>query len=168
MAVENKYTNDNNAAGKLSKSVYGGVGSNLVVMVATEEIAAADDDGSVYRLFKSVPSSYIPVEISIMSDGITGGSDYDLGLYEVGAGAAVVDKDILMDGQTMASALTRASGHQLGLQTVAIENVGKTLGELAVIGAATEEIAAYDIALTANTVGTAAGTISVIAIFAQG
>jgi hypothetical protein len=167
MAVEDKYVDADLAAGKLAKGALS-QGAETITVVATVEIAAGDDDDSVYRLFKSVPSTYVPVEITIATDGITGGTDYDLGLYEVGVGKDVVDADILMDGQTMASALTRATGHQLGLQTVDIANIGKTLGELAVIGAASEAIESYDIALTANTVGTAAGTISVLAVFAQG
>ena len=164
MAVEDKYVDADLAAGKKSVSLVTS-GQKVVELVATEEIAAADDDGSVYRFFKSVPSTYVPTEITIMTDGITGGTDYDLGLYEVGAGEAVVDKDVLMDGQTMASALTRASGHQLGLQTVDIANAGQTLGELS---GQTNVDGSYDIALTANTVGTAAGTITILARFAQG
>lgn len=164
MAVEDKYVEVNVAAGKLAKAALSS-GAGLITMVATEEIAAADDNGSVYRLFKAVPSSYIPVQIDIVCDAITGGTDYDLGLYEVGVGGAAVDKDVLMDGQTLASALTRATGHQLGLQTVNAANATKTLGELS---AQTDIDAAYDIALTANTVGTADGTVTVIAHFVQG
>lgn len=164
MAVEDKYVETNTAAGKLAKSVFT-VGAEPVVLIATEEIAAADDNGSVYRLFKSVPSNYIPLEITVATDGITDGTDYDLGLYKVGVGGAVVDKDVLMDGQTLASALTRATGHQLGLANVNIADAGKTLGELS---AQTTPDASYDIALTANTVGSAAGTVTVIGIFAQG
>lgn len=162
MAVEDKYVGSLTAAGKLVKASLVS-GSNEIVMVQTEEIAAADDDGSVYRFFKAVPSNYIPTEITICTDGITAGTDYDLGLYKVNG--AVVDKDILMDGQTMASALTRASGHQLGLQTINIDAVGSTLATLS--GQADPDVA-YDIALTANTVGTAAGTITIIAKFVQG
>lgn len=164
MAVEDKYVEARLVAGKLAKSSFAS-GENVVAIVATFETAAADDDGSVYRLFKSVPSSYIPFEINIATDGITGGTDWDLGLYKVGVGGAVVDKDVLMDGQTMASALTRASGHQLGLQTVNIADIGKTLGELS---AQTTIDTSYDIALTANTVGSGAATITVTALFIQG
>lgn len=164
MAVEDKYVETRTAAGKLAKSAYT-VGAEIVALVATLETAAADDDGSVYRLFKSVPSNYIPLNITIATDGITGGTDYDLGLYKVGVGGAVVDKDVLMDGQTMASALTRATGSQLGLKDVNIADVGKTLGELS--GQTTVD-ASYDIALTANTVGSGAATITVLATFIQG
>ncbi len=164
MPVEDKYVNSTIVAGKLGLSVHT-VGSEPVVLQATLEVAAADDDGSVYRLFKGVPSNYIPHEITIATDGLTGATDYDLGLYKVGVGGAVVDKDVLMDGQTMASALTRATGHQLGLANVNIADIGKTLGTLS---AQTVADPSYDICLTANTVGSAAGTITVIAVFTQG
>jgi len=164
MAVEDKYTDADLAAGKLGKAALI-MGAETITIVGTEEIAAGDDNGSVYRFFKSVPSNLIPVEITICTDGITAGTDYDLGLYKVGVGSAAVDADVLMDGQTMASALTRATGHQLGLQTVNIADAGKTIGELS---GQTDVDASYDIALTANTVGTAAGTITIIAKFAQG
>lgn len=164
MAVEDKYVETQTAAGKLAKSIHTN-GAELFTLVATEEIAVADDNGSVYRLFKSIPSNYIPVQIDIMTDGITGGTDYELGLYKVGVGGAAVDIDVLMGTQTMASALTRATGQGLGLAAVDIADIGKTLAELS---AQTDPDVSYDIALTANTVGTAAGTISVIATFAQG
>lgn len=164
MAVEDKYVETRTAADKLAKAAFSH-GAEPIVIVATEEIAAGDDDGSVYRLFKSVPSNYIPVQIDIVCDAITGGTDYDLGLYKVGIGGAEVDKDVLADGQTLASALTRATGQQLGLQTVGKDAVGSTLAELS---GQTNPDTSYDIALTANTVGSAAGTVSVIAIFVQG
>jgi hypothetical protein len=164
MAVEDKYVGTLTAAGKLEKAALVS-GDKIIVMVATEETAAADDDGSVYRFFKSVPSNLIPVEITIVTDGITGMTDTDLGLYKVGVGGAVVDKDVLMDGQTLASALTRASGHQLGLANVNIADLGKTLAELS---AQTKPDLSYDICLTANTVGSGAATVSIIAKFIQG
>lgn len=164
MAVEDKYVETQTAAEKKAKAAFSH-GADTITLVGTEEIAAADDNGSVYRFFKSVPSNYIPVEITVVCDAITGGTDYDLGIYKVGTGGAAVDADVLMDGQTLATALTRATGHQLGLQTVDAANIGKTLGELS---AQTTPDTSYDIALTANTVGTAAGTVSIIAVFAQG
>lgn len=162
MAVENKYIETNVAAGKLANAALAS-GDNPIVMVATFEVAAADDDGSIYRLFRSVPSNYIPVQIDIATDGMTGSTDWDLGLYKPNLGA-VVDKDVLMDGQTLASALTRATGQGLGLSNVNIADATKTL---ATLSAQTKPDTAYDIALTANTVGSAAGTVTVIAKFVQ-
>lgn len=164
MAVEDKYVGTLTAAGKLEKAALV-VGANEIVMQNTVEIAAADDDGSVYRFFKSVPSNLIPVEVTITSDGITGMTDCDLGVYKVGVGGAVVDKDILMDGQTLASALTRATGHNLGIAAVNIADIGKTL---ATLSGQTDPDGSYDICLTANTVGSGAGTVSIIAKFVQG
>jgi hypothetical protein len=163
MAVEDKYVNALVEAGKKVKAALAS-GVNEITMVNTVAIASADDDGSVYRFFSSVPSNLIPTEITITTDGQTGMTDCDLGLYKV-AGGAVVDKDVLMDGQTLASALTRASGHQLGLANVNIADATKTL---AVLSAQTDPDACYDIALTANTVGSAAGTVTIIAKFVQG
>lgn len=164
MAVENKYVDSLTVSTKKTKSAYAGTGDREIVIIATEEIAAGDDDGSVYRFFKNVPSSYIPTEITITCDAITSGTDFDLGLYKTDLGA-VVDKDVLMDGQTLATALTRVTGHQLGLAAVNIADAHKTLGELS---AQTNPFASYDIALTGNTVGSAAGTVTIIAKFVQG
>ncbi len=163
MAVVDKYVNAELADEKLADAI-GSVGQKTITLVQTGEIAAADSDDSVYRFFKDVPSNYIPVEISIMCDEITGGTDYELGLYKTNGGAAV-DIDVLMGTQTLASALTRATGHQLGLAAVGIEDATKTLGELS---GQTVVDSSYDIALTANTVGSADGTVTILATFAQG
>ena len=164
MAVEDKYTDTNLAAGKISSS-FTGQGQKTVTLIATEEIAAADDDGSVYRLFKSVPSTYIPVEINVMCDAITGMTDVEIGLYKVGVGGAAVDIDVLMGSDDLSAGVTRIAGYQLGMAAVDVADAGKTLG---VLSAQTNVDAAYDIALTANTVGSGAGTITVVATFVQG
>lgn len=164
MAVEDKYVTSDIASGKLTKAAFAN-GEKEITLIATEEIAAADDDTSKYRFFKSVPSTYIPTEINILCDAITGGTDYDLGLYKVGVSGAAVDADVLMNGQTLATALTRATGHQLGLAAVNVADAYKTLG---VLSAQTDIDAAYDIVLTANTAGTVAGTVTIVAKFVQG
>lgn len=167
MAVEDKYVNADLEAGKHAPAVFT-AGDKTLVAIATEEIAAADDDGSVYRLFKSVPHSWIPVRIEIYNDAITLGTDYDLGFYQTtvgGVAGAVVDKDALADGLDMSSAAAKGSPKD-GLTTVAIDSVNKSIYELAGDTLDNKELN-YDIALTANTVGTAAGTISAIAWFVQ-
>lgn len=164
MAVEDKYVDADLNVGKLARAALA-MGDKTVTLVQTEEIAAGDDDGSVYRFFKSVPSNLIPTEITIACDAVTGGTDFDLGIYQVGTGGDAVDVDLLMDGQTLASALTRATGHQLGLAAVGIADATKTLGELS---GQTDVDGSYDIALTGNTVGTADGTVTIIAKFVQG
>lgn len=162
MAVENKYVDSLLAAGKLA-SALNTFGTQTVTMVATAAVAAANDDTSVYRLFKGVPSNFVPVKIAIHNTAITAGTDYDLGLYNVGTDGAVVDKDILADGLDMSSARTIATDNNAGMTSLTLSNGTQ---DLATLGAETNPASAYDICLTANTVGSAAGTIRVTATFA--
>lgn len=161
MAVENKYVNAEVVAGKLTAPSQTGKGE-IVVARQTVAIAAADDDGSVYRVFKGVPADLIPLKIEIGCTAITGGTDYDLGLYLTDLGA-VKDADALMDGQTMAVASLNALN---GLGAVTVANGLQPLWQLAGDTVATRK-GSYDIALTANTVGSADGTILVTAYFAE-
>lgn len=161
MAVEDKYVDANLVAGKKATALVAGQGAETTTLVATVAVASGDDNGSVYRLFKSIPSSLVPVKIEVHNTAVTGGTDYDLGLYEVGGVA--VDADILADGISMATARTIATSNNAGMTTIAIADGVETLGELS---AQTDVDAAYDLALTANTVGTADGTIRVTATFA--
>ena len=165
MAVEDKYIDTLVAAETRTGGLGVGNGSEVHWLVQTFEVAAADDDGSIYRLFNGVPSTYIPVVGDILCDAITAGTDWDLGLYKPDLGA-VVDKDVLMDGQTLATALTRATGNGLGLSAIDPADYGKKLWELAGATITTFPME-YDIALTANTVGSAAGTVTVIMGFAN-
>lgn len=165
MAVEDKYINANVAAGKLADPAYNS-GSEVYTMVATFEVAAADSDGSKYRVFQDIHPDFIPVDIKILNDAITGGTDYDLGLYEGGVGGDVVDKDVFADGLDLSSGHGRGSEVN-GLSAVAIDAVKKRIYELAGHTIRTKKLG-YDIVFTANTVGTAAGTITVVATFIQG
>lgn len=167
MAVENKYVNTDVVAGKKPiASLFSG-GEELV-MVGIASIAAADDDGSVYRLFR-VNANLIPVEITITNSAVTGGTDYELGIYERLDGplaGAVKDLDALLGTTSMASARAEGSGVS-GLSAVSVANSQQRLFELAG-DSENDHSGEYDIALTANTAGTAAGTIVVKARFVQG
>lgn len=162
MPVVNAYTGTNASIGGSTLTGTGSlldatVSSKLLSGVALAQVAAADDDTSVYRLCR-VKSSWVPFEITVATTAITGGTDYDLGVYRISTGAttgAVVDRDILMDGQTMATASTTLNG--MGI--VAAGDRGKAIWEL--LGLTADPQLEYDLALTANTVGTAAGTIAV-------
>lgn len=154
MATLNYFTTKTSNLG--SKTEPGSNASNFGVMVSTVEVAAADDDGSTYLLFQNVPSSLRILQSILMCDAITGGTDYDIGLYNPYTGV-VVKKDILLDGQTLASASKTLNG----IGTVDIADIGalKTLAELAT-AASVAVLPEYDIVLTANTVGSAAGTVT--------
>lgn len=130
------------------------------VCVGTFEVAAADDDGSVYRLDR-LPSDAILTKVEICNDALTGATDWDLGFYEpknlvLGTGAAA-DKDVLVDGADISAGKTRTSPLN-GLSAVAIGDLGKRIYEL--LGKTRSNmLPEYDLALTANTVGSGAGTI---------
>lgn len=116
-------------------------------------VAAADDDGSVYRVARA-PSSARYYGVQITNSAITSGTDYDLGLYRTAKdGGAVVVKDCLVDGRTMASAVATPTG----LPLTSYLSFGKRLWEIA--GLAADPQCDFDICWTANTVGSADGTI---------
>ena len=156
MAVKNYFTDNASSVGE--KSEPGSNAQGLITMVKTFEIASGDEDTSTYLFFKSVPSSFRPLRATLMCDAITGSTDNDIGLYNPRTGV-VVDKDILLDGQTLASASKTLNG----IGSVAIEDIGnlKSLAELLSLTPSTA-LAAYDIVLTSNTVGSADGTVTLI------
>lgn len=122
----------------------------LFAIEATATVLAAHSDGDIYRLFR-VPSNGVPVHIGVANTGITSGSDYDWGLYQVGG--AVADKDVLIDGLSVATASTGVV--RVGPQLAA--DRGKMFWQLA--GATSDPGGFYDVCITANTVGSADGTI---------
>lgn len=164
MAVEDKYINSAVEAGNVA-AAYKQQGSGVIVMTQTFEVAAADDDGSVYRVFPDVNPHLVPIKVEVVNDAITGGTSFDFGLYNPNSGA-VVNKNVLASAVSMASARAVGSEGSL-LSAVNRADLGKTLFDL-VSGAIGALKGGYDLALTANTVGTVAGTITVTAYFVQG
>jgi hypothetical protein len=143
-------------------------GAEVGVLFVTFEVAAADNDNSVYRLFCGLPANTIPLQLYLANDAITAGTVYHTGLYDADLGAEI-DLDILgatFDLSTAHASLTPGTALD-GLKSVAIENRGKRLWELAGHTIANKRDR-YDIALTAPTVGTAAGTVSAMLMFALG
>lgn len=156
MAVENKYTDSNVAAG--NRAIQGRGGAELVVFEGYAAVAAADDDGSVYRVVKDIPSSFRPVRCVVQCTAITGGTDYELGLYDRNLGA-VVSKGLFMTNQTLATASRSLDG--LANVTVADLGARKSIADLLSLTPSTAK-PAYDLALTGDTAGTAAGDVRVI------
>jgi len=168
MAVEDKYVDADLAAGKLGNPAQIS-GAELQATNFTFEVAAADDDGSIYRVCKSLNPNLIPIKFEINNDSITVGTDYDLGLYETSTDQGdglVIDKDVFADGLDMSAAAANGS-EKNGLGAVAIENLPRKLSEHAGDTVITKK-QGYDIAFTANTVGSSDGTISGRFYFIQG
>jgi len=169
MAVEDKYIDALIAAAKKTSAAYND-GAKTVTVIQTFEVAAADDNESVYRVAKAINPDLIPKRFLIYNDAITVGTDYDLGLYETtgedGVLGPVIDIDVFVNGASMASARARGSGLD-GLTAVAIADIKKTLWELAGHTQETKKVG-YDIAFTGRVVGSAAGTIAILMEFVQG
>jgi len=166
MAVEDKFVNALTAAGKKAAAIFTG-GANLKIIAWRFATAAADDDGSVYRVGR-IPANAIPIMGSLFANALTGSTDWDLGLYKPGVGGAVVDKDLLADG------LDPASGEAITAPLNCLTNLGgadpeaafgKTLWEL--LGLTKPNRQDYDLAWTANTVGSGADTLSGFLIYAD-
>lgn len=164
MAVVDKYTDAVTQAGGRANALTS-LASQASIGVAGVSIAAGDDDGSKYRIFNNVPVSMTLSQVLLMvTTGITAATDYDLGVYKVAAdGGAVLDKDLFMDGQTLATA-----GILNGLSNVANANANMSIADLYfTANAANIGVSEVDIVLTANTVGTADGTLRVVALGAH-
>lgn len=130
------------------------------------EVAAADDDGHIYAI-APVHSTDVIEDIMVMNDAIADGTDYDIGLYDTTAnGAAVVDANAYADAVSMASA--RVARTSLGFEGGGrdIANAKNRVWQDA--GASADTAKDYVLALTANTVGTVAGTIVVDVLILEG
>jgi len=153
MTVQNYYTNYAASPGIGEKSEPSAGAQELIRIVGKASVLAADDDGSTFLIAKSVPSSFRPQRITVMTTAITGGTDYELGLYNSRTGA-VVSKGLFMTGQTLASASRTLDG----LANVAVADIGacKTIAELLSLTPSTAK-PEYDIVLTGAYVDTKFG-----------
>lgn len=161
MAVENKYVVTDFASGNLIDSNSNG-GTKLKPLVVTFEVAAADDDNSIYRLFR-INSSDTVYDLRISNDAITGGTDYDVGLYDIGTDGAVADKDLFADGLDLSSAGDKTNA----LTAPDIAELAGEVWEISGLSLTKDPVKEYDVAIHANTVGTAAGTITVHALIGK-
>lgn len=141
-------------------------GAPLYLATEAVAIAAGDDDGSVYRFFR-VRSDVVIACFEVYSDAVTDGTDFDLGVYQTAAnGGAVVEKDLFADAQSLASALltgTRIRFHDT--TNSPIQDHDMQLWEC--LGLSADPQIEYDICLTGNTVGSAAGDV-VLYMYTQG
>lgn len=162
MAVQKKWISANIVAGK--KENAGLIMPGQVYAFAnTFEVAAADDDGSVYFV-GNINANMIPLSLKWNSDAIAGATSYDVGFYTE-AGVAV-DKDILMAQHDVNAGF--AMGSELdAMHDLPVDKIGSRVYELLGKTKATKEDS-YLLAVTANTCGTAAGTISLRGTFIQG
>lgn len=155
MAVRNEWVDTDVEAGKKGNPAIV-VGAKTMTVMGTFEVAAADDDASIFKL-AMIPANAIPVCAEIYSDALTSGTDYDLGFYK--QDGSVADINVLADAVDLSSGITVAAAANNGLSDMGIENIGKKVWELLGLTVDTKEDN-YVLAITANTIGSAAGTIS--------
>ena len=149
-------------------------------------VAAADADARVYPVERFRATDRI-LALWVGNDAITAGTDWDLGLYVAGdwstADQTVVDKDIYVDGVSMATArnvpidtaqiLAGGIGSMLNLLGNA-PGGGTITGILWArqlwqdAGLSAQGAEQYDLCWTANTVGSGAGTILTGILYATG
>lgn len=117
-------------------------------------VAAADDDTSVFR-FTRIPSNARIISIRRTNTAITGGTSYGLGVYQTAAnGGAAVSASLFAAAQDLSSAGAQVEQRYTALAVTTME---QRLWEL--LGLTSDPQRDYDIAMLANTVGTAAGSI---------
>lgn len=163
MAVVNKWVNSDVEAGKKGNPANVMPGK-LFGFACTFEVAAADDDGSVFKLAK-LGANMVPLKLELNCDAITGFTSADLGLYKENGGEA--DKNIFMAAHDINAGA--AIGSEIdGLHDMGVDKIGLKLYELLGLTDATRAEDSYVLALTANTIGSAAGTVSVRGLFIQG
>jgi hypothetical protein len=157
MTVENKVV-DHNAGAKDAADLEAAVlfnGGKLRCIPFSFEVAAADSDGSVYRFARISPMAIVK-SIMMISDAIAGMTDLEIGFYKpLELGGTVIDQDCLKGSVDLNAGLAALTEEYVPT----IADVGKRAYELAGL-TAYEEYGAFDVAVTLNTAGSAAGTIS--------
>jgi len=158
MAVVNTKSNGitNADATPMVRSARALVGAPLFAMVATVAVASADEDTSVYR-FMRLPSNAVVLKIDLFNDAITAGTDYNIGLYQTAAnGGADADENVFADAVDLSSA--RVDPLDVTHEILDINKAEKRIWEL--LGLSADSGREYDLCLTAVTVGSAAGDIT--------
>lgn len=129
----------------------------------TISIAAADADGDIYHMLP-VFSSWSIKHIWVYNDAVTGGTSYDIGLYTTAATPVVVDVDAYASAVDMSSARTSAPIDA----AFEARNITAIAQKVHQDGAVTTDPGAwYWLSLTANTVGTAQGDITLVVEYVE-
>jgi len=164
LAIEDKYVDSQLALDTPTHALLSGGAAEKVICL-NFEVAAADDNASLYRVAKGISSDRRLVQAEMVNDAMTSSSDWDFGVYKgLDDGGAVIVKDCFANGVSNTSA--RAMGSAISLLSAMDQNewsdeIYKVAGETE--GARTFKV---DLVLTANAVGSAAGTIGILIEFA--
>lgn len=143
---DTRYQNSNNANG-----------ASVNQMVLSFPVTtAANATGDILRIC-TLPSNAVLTSVVVGCTAITSLTNVDFGIYDtLENGGAVLDADLFMDGQTLAS----ASKVLDGLSAVSVENAEKNITELATSSVLAND-KFIDLALTLNATPTADGFVSI-------
>lgn len=147
-----------NFRGKTTKNAVTSMEGNVKTITETISIAAADSDGDIYCIMP-VRSNWSIKHIWVYNDAITNGTSYDIGLYTTASTPVVVDVDAYASAVDMSSARTSVP-IDAAFEARNITAVGQKVHTDG--GVTTDPSVWYFLALTANTVGTAQGDITLI------
>lgn len=138
-------------------------GYPLYTSVATIEVAAADSDGSQYRLLR-LPANAVLVSLEIATDSLGTLASYDVGVYYpagINSGAAIDDDEF---GSAISVASMIDWTDVLNEASAAFkERIGQPLWQR--IGLAAPVGHGIDIVATSGTNGDASGTIAMRATY---
>lgn len=165
MAVVGSYSTEaiNHKSATNTKNPTTATEGSARISSATIAVAAADDDGSLYYVLP-VRSSWSIKHIWVYNDAITSGTDYDVGLYSTASTPASVSAQAYGSAVSMASARTTSPADVL-FEAKDIINVNKKVWEDA--GLSADSNVWYWLTLKANTVGTAAGDITLVVHYSE-
>ena len=163
MAVRNEWADASVEAGKKGNPAIVS-GNHKLGFVTTFEIAAGDDDASIIKIAK-LPANAILTKLDLYCDALTGCTSVDAGLYK--------ESGVVADVNIYASAKDIAAGQAIGspenmMADVPLESLHKRAFELLGLTAATKTEQAYNLALTFNTIGSGAGTVTVVGEYILG
>lgn len=158
MAVENKIVTGNAESVAVDLGLAARFSGGIVKRIPFSfEVAAADDNNSVYRFARVSPYAII-TSIKLLSDATAGMTDTDFGFYKpLELGGAAIDKDCLLDGADINAG--KAAFTEMLVPTIV--DFGKRAFEIAgLTEAQAVEYGSFDLAMTSVAAASAAGTIS--------
>jgi hypothetical protein len=163
MAVANTKSNRIGLAEAIPQRQQPGILNGAITksLVATLEVAAADDNNSIYR-FCRLHSSWNIRSIRAFSDAITSGTDFNFGLWQTAEnGGAVVVENCYADAVDLSSGL---AGTEIAFENRNIDKVENRVWQDAGLSADSNRF--YELCAIGIAVGSAAGTITLIVEYA--
>jgi hypothetical protein len=145
--------------GALGKFTSGSLQQKFISLV---KITTDNASGDILRLNKGLTSGAIITSVKVSNTAIPGLSDVDIGAYSTEYGDEL-DKDLLADGLTLATAVTRNSAGEKYNPSIPNSQLSIQQLENAINGANAKikPDVPVDLALTLNSTPTAEGTICV-------